>query len=200
GVRVPRRTVVRQVPRRPHQLLPGHGSPGVVASARGRRTRTHSRSRHQPATPDPRRLLFDTDSACRTGAQADAGFGRWGRLRHRSGLGPVGHLSCRIVGGASRRPERGASPGQGASHRTPRCTEPGRTTHVRKVMPMIDLALARQHLKIDEGDTTEDTLVTQYTNSATSACEGYCNRKFYVDQDALDADYVVARTALENAR
>ena len=67
-------------------------------------------------------------------------------------------------------------------------------------MPMIDLALARQHLKIDEGDTTEDTLVTQYINSATSACEGYCNRKFYATQDALDIDYAAARTALDDAR
>ena len=57
-------------------------------------------------------------------------------------------------------------------------------------MPMIDLTLARQHLKIDVGDTTEDALVTQYTNSATSACEGYCNRKFYATQITLVFEYM----------
>jgi hypothetical protein len=65
---------------------------------------------------------------------------------------------------------------------------------------MIDLALARQHLKIDEGDTTEDALVTQYIDSATSACEGYCNRKFYASVTEWRDDYTAAMTALDNAR
>ncbi|HEY8355633.1 MAG TPA: head-tail connector protein [Methylophilaceae bacterium] len=62
---------------------------------------------------------------------------------------------------------------------------------------MIDLVLARQHLKIDEDDTTEDALVTQYIKSAVSACEAYCNRKFYATQGELDADYIVAKAKLD---
>jgi hypothetical protein len=65
---------------------------------------------------------------------------------------------------------------------------------------MIDLVLARKHLKIDEGDTTEDALVTQYIKSATSACEGYCNRKFYASFTEWRDDYTAAMTALDDAR
>ena len=48
---------------------------------------------------------------------------------------------------------------------------------------MIDLALAREHLKADDEDV-EDTLIEQYIASAKTICEGYCNRKFYVDEAA----------------
>lgn len=65
---------------------------------------------------------------------------------------------------------------------------------------MIDLALARQHLKIDEGDDTEDDLVEQYLASAVSACEGYCNRKFYLNAVARETDYELAMIDLAEAR
>lgn len=51
---------------------------------------------------------------------------------------------------------------------------------------MIDEAVIRQHLKLDEGDI-EDALLAQYIASAVSACESYCNRVFYADEDARAA-------------
>ena len=64
---------------------------------------------------------------------------------------------------------------------------------------MIDLDLAREHLKADNEDV-EDDLIQQYIASAQSACEGYCNRKFYVDETARAADYIVALAELEAAK
>jgi len=64
---------------------------------------------------------------------------------------------------------------------------------------MIDLTLARQHLKADN-ETVEDDLIEQYIASATSACEGYCNRKFYQTLQQKTEDYQVALADLEVAR
>lgn len=63
---------------------------------------------------------------------------------------------------------------------------------------MIDLELAREHLKADEEDV-EDDLIEQYIASAVSACEGYCNRKFYNDETARAADYTVALADMQTA-
>lgn len=65
---------------------------------------------------------------------------------------------------------------------------------------MIGIILAKQHLKIDECDDSENYLIGEYLASAVSACENYCNRKFYATQAALDADYAAAKTALDDAR
>lgn len=63
---------------------------------------------------------------------------------------------------------------------------------------MIDLTLARQHLKADN-EAVEDDLIEQYIASATSACEGYCNRKFYETLQQKTEDYPVALADLQNA-
>ena len=63
---------------------------------------------------------------------------------------------------------------------------------------MIDLELAREHLKADEEDV-EDDLIEQYIASAVSACEGYCNRKFYDDETARAADYTAALGDMQTA-
>lgn len=63
----------------------------------------------------------------------------------------------------------------------------------------IDLDLARQHLKADPEDI-EDDLIEQYIASAKSACEGYCNRKFYESETARAADYTLALAELEVAK
>ncbi len=63
---------------------------------------------------------------------------------------------------------------------------------------MIDLELAREHLKADE-EGVEDDLIEQYIASAVSACEGYCNRKFYNDETARAADYTVALADMQTA-
>jgi len=63
---------------------------------------------------------------------------------------------------------------------------------------MIDLALAIQHLKADPG--AEDDLIAQYLASAVSACENYCNRKFYLDDATWYADYVLALNDLVTAQ
>ena len=63
---------------------------------------------------------------------------------------------------------------------------------------MIDLELAREHLKADN-DEVEDELLTQYIASARSACEGYCGRKFYSDTDAKDEDYGLALADMQDA-
>lgn len=63
---------------------------------------------------------------------------------------------------------------------------------------MIDLILARQHLKADN-EAVEDDLIEQYIASATSACEGYCNRKFYETLQQKTDDYPVALADLQNA-
>src|SRR5690606_28478897 len=116
-------------------------------------------------------------------------------------MGPSGPLSCRIAGGTPRCRECGAPPGRRTAHRAPRSTELGRPTHVRKVIPMleIDIALVRQHLKADDEDV-ETELIEQYISSAVTICESYCNRKFYQDADALAADRTVALAALEAAK
>lgn len=64
---------------------------------------------------------------------------------------------------------------------------------------MIDLNLARAHLKADDEDV-EDTLIQQYIDSAVSACEGYCNRKFYVSPTEQFLDFDLAITELTEAR
>lgn len=56
---------------------------------------------------------------------------------------------------------------------------------------MIEKNLVVQHLKSD-GEEVEDALIEQYIASAVSICEGFCNRKFYADATAADADAVVA--------
>lgn len=63
---------------------------------------------------------------------------------------------------------------------------------------MIDLTLARQHLKADN-ETVEDDLIGQYIASATSACEGYCNRKFYQTLQEKTEDYDAALADLQDA-
>lgn len=62
---------------------------------------------------------------------------------------------------------------------------------------MIELALAREHLKADAEDI-EDALIQQYIDSAVSICEGYCNRKFYEDaaEQVIDFDAAVAELKL----
>jgi len=62
---------------------------------------------------------------------------------------------------------------------------------------MVSIELAREHLKADGDD---DDLITQYIASATSVCEGYCNRKFYADSTAKDVDYALALAELEAAK
>lgn len=61
---------------------------------------------------------------------------------------------------------------------------------------MIDMPLALQHLKAD-GETVEADLIEQYILSAKVICEGYCNRKFYADQAARDADSLLALDELK---
>lgn len=61
---------------------------------------------------------------------------------------------------------------------------------------MIDIEIARQHLKADGDD---DGLIAQYLLSATSICESYCNRKFYETIGAKDADATAAMAELEAA-
>ena len=63
----------------------------------------------------------------------------------------------------------------------------------------IDLDLARQHLKADPEDI-EDDLIEQYIASAISACEGFCNRKFYQDAATKDSDYAAAMEVMQTAR
>ena len=62
----------------------------------------------------------------------------------------------------------------------------------------IDLDLARQHLKADPEDI-EDDLIEQYIASAISACEGFCNRKFYQDAATKDSDYAAAMEVMQEA-
>lgn len=64
---------------------------------------------------------------------------------------------------------------------------------------MIDLVLAREHLKADDEDV-EDGLIERYIASAKSACEGYCNRKFYEDETTRAADYIAALAELKAAK
>lgn len=64
---------------------------------------------------------------------------------------------------------------------------------------MIDLTLARAHLKADEEDV-EDVLIQQYIDSAVSACEGYCNRKFYADAGEQYDDFDLAIAELSEAK
>lgn len=64
---------------------------------------------------------------------------------------------------------------------------------------MIDLAMARKHLKADD-EPSETALIEQYIASARSACEGYCNRKFYDTATLQAADYSLALVDLANAR
>lgn len=63
---------------------------------------------------------------------------------------------------------------------------------------MIDLELAREHLKADD-EEVEDTLIETYIAGAVGACEGYCNRKFYEDNAARLADRVLALEGLDEA-
>lgn len=63
----------------------------------------------------------------------------------------------------------------------------------------IDINIAQQYLKADGDD---NDLIAMQIASATKICEDYCNRRFYVDQAAMDtdftqalADYTAARTA-----
>jgi hypothetical protein len=51
-------------------------------------------------------------------------------------------------------------------------------------MKIVTLDLARTHVKADGDD---DTLLTQYIESAEAACEREIGRNVYVDQAALDA-------------
>ena len=76
---------------------------------------------------------------------------------------------------------------------------------------MIDIELAREHIKADDEDV-EDALIEQYIASAKTICEGYCNRKFYddeaerlaafnqalLDQVTVDDDYDAAISAATN--
>lgn len=64
---------------------------------------------------------------------------------------------------------------------------------------MIDMALARVHLKADNEDIEND-LIAQYIASAKTICEGYCNRKFYETTEARTADRITALVDLELAR
>ena len=63
---------------------------------------------------------------------------------------------------------------------------------------MIDLNLARAHLKADDEDV-EDALIEQYIASAVSACEGYCNRKFYENATEQTTDFDAALGELASA-
>lgn len=63
----------------------------------------------------------------------------------------------------------------------------------------IDIDLVRQHLKVD-ADDAEDELIEQYIESAVAICEGYCNRKFYQDAEALAEDRSGAKTELVQAK
>lgn len=60
---------------------------------------------------------------------------------------------------------------------------------------MIDLELAREHIKADE-EEVEDDLIEQYIASSQTICEGYCNRKFYETDVEHEADYIVALAEL----
>jgi hypothetical protein len=53
----------------------------------------------------------------------------------------------------------------------------------------IDIIVAQAYLKADGDD---NDLITSQIASATTMCEDYCNRKFYADQAASDADFTVA--------
>lgn len=53
----------------------------------------------------------------------------------------------------------------------------------------IDINIALQYLKAD-GDDSD--LITMQIASATTICEDYCNRKFYVTQAAMDTDFTQA--------
>lgn len=64
---------------------------------------------------------------------------------------------------------------------------------------MIDLTLAREHLKADDEDI-EDALIQQYIDSAVSICENFCNRKFYEDAASQLTDFDLALTELSAAR
>lgn len=54
-----------------------------------------------------------------------------------------------------------------------------------------DLITARAYLKADGND---DTTITMLMAGARSICEGYCNRVFFDDQAAADADFIEALT------
>ena len=64
---------------------------------------------------------------------------------------------------------------------------------------MIDLTLALEHLKADN-EPRETALIETYIAGAVSACEGYCNRKFYETESEKDADYAVAKIDLVAAQ
>lgn len=55
----------------------------------------------------------------------------------------------------------------------------------------IDIDKARTYLKADGDD---DDLIIDQIASATNVCEDYCNRVFYVDADAKEADFALALT------
>ena len=67
----------------------------------------------------------------------------------------------------------------------------------------LDIDIVRQHLKADGDD---DELITMYMASALSICEGFCNRRFFASDAAMDAavtqaadDYQAALTAHDAA-
>lgn len=64
---------------------------------------------------------------------------------------------------------------------------------------MIDLELAREHLKADSEYDVSDALLEQYIKQAVAACEGYCNRKVYSTAEERREDFAQALVELEAA-
>lgn len=62
---------------------------------------------------------------------------------------------------------------------------------------MIDIQIARAHLKADGDD---DNLIALYIPNAVSICEGFCNRKFYATAQAQIEDFDLALDELTTVR
>lgn len=54
-------------------------------------------------------------------------------------------------------------------------------------MSLLDLALAKQHLRID-GDDAEDEIIGVYLDAAQDAAEQFLGRKLYAEDEELPAD------------
>lgn len=52
-------------------------------------------------------------------------------------------------------------------------------------MSFVDLAIAKQHLRVDHEE--EDALITLYLSAAESAAANFLNRNVYLTQELLDA-------------
>jgi hypothetical protein len=60
---------------------------------------------------------------------------------------------------------------------------------VPPAMELVALALAKQHLRLDEGFTLDDTLIGFYISAAREHCERYTNTAFYTQTWQLTLDH-----------